>query len=214
MIDRGYLIQPDFEVRSKINFIGGMPDLKQFDKIFISCSGGKDSQAMAFVISELAEKQAYNKENIELVYADTGLEWHDTFDHVKKIGRVCGIKAVMVKPKYKLLDNVRRRWDKFNGRTEQNRTEQNSHHFLPETERRNNGKSIPESRPEILQQRSQADTNRAVCPFPSQHTMYCRSWGKIFPINTYIRESQTDRQTIPLLARKILYDMGEARANS
>jgi NH3-dependent NAD+ synthetase len=143
MIDRGFLFNPDYEVRSQIRMIGGMPDLFQFDHVFISCSGGKDSQAMSYLIAELAEKQGYPKENIELLYADTGFEWHDTFEHVKKIGEYLGIKAVQVLPKFKLLDNVRRRWIKFNGLEEQNRTEQNR------TEQ-NNG-DLPSGKTEAVQ---------------------------------------------------------------
>ena len=192
MIDRGFLFNPDYEVRSQIRMIGGMPDLFQFDHVFISCSGGKDSQAMSYLIAELAEKQGYPKENIELLYADTGFEWHDTFEHVKKIGEYLGIKAVKVLPKFKLLDNVRRRWIKFNGleeqnRTEQNRTEQNRTMETSQAERRKQCKSISEPNSKILYKRPQANSDRAVCPFPSQNTMWCRSHGKQFPIEQYIR---------------------------
>lgn len=107
--------EPDFDVKQELRFIGGMPDLHQFDYVYISCSGGKDSHAMAYVLAELATMQNYDKRKMELIYADTGLEWHDTFEQVKRIGTALGIKAVKVLPKYKLLDNVRRRWAKFNG---------------------------------------------------------------------------------------------------
>lgn len=107
--------EPDFDVKQELRFIGGMPDLHQFDYVYISCSGGKDSHAMAYILSELATMQNYDKNKMELIYADTGLEWHDTFEQVKRIGKAVNIKAVKVLPKYKLLDNVRRRWAKFNG---------------------------------------------------------------------------------------------------
>lgn len=108
-------LEPDFDVKQELRFIGGMPDLHQFDRVFISCSGGKDSHAMAYILAELATIQNYSKANMELIYADTGLEWHDTFDQVQRIGNALGIKSVKVLPKYTLLDNVRRRWAKFNG---------------------------------------------------------------------------------------------------
>jgi hypothetical protein len=108
-------LEPDFDVKQELRFVGGMPDLHQFDRVFISCSGGKDSHAMAYILAELATLQNYSKANMELIYADTGLEWHDTFDQVQRIGNVLGIKSVKVLPKYTLLDNVRRRWAKFNG---------------------------------------------------------------------------------------------------
>ena len=107
--------EPDFDVRKELRLIGGMPDLHQFDRVFISCSGGKDSHAMAYVLAELAQKQNYDKGKMELIYADTGFEWHDTFEQVKRIGQAVGINAVKVLPKYTLRDNVRRRWAKFNG---------------------------------------------------------------------------------------------------
>ena len=171
MIDRGFLFNPDYEVRSQIRMIGGMPDLFQFDHVFISCSGGKDSQAMSYLIAELAEKQGYPKENIELLYADTGFEWHDTFEHVKKIGEYLGIKAVKVLPKFKLLDNVRRRWIKFNGLEEQNRTEQNR------TEQNRTEQWRPPKRKD----------GSSASPFPNQTQRFCTSDLKRTPIEQYVR---------------------------
>ena len=63
-----------------------MPILSQFDKVYISCSGGKDSQAMAILLVELAENQKYPKSKMVLLYADTGFEWHDTYKHVESLG--------------------------------------------------------------------------------------------------------------------------------
>lgn len=49
--------ESDLEVRTELKFCGGMLDLRQFDKIFVSVSGGKDSHAMLWLVKELAEKQ-------------------------------------------------------------------------------------------------------------------------------------------------------------
>ena len=76
--------EPDFDVRQELRFIDGVLDLRQFDKIFISISGGKDSHAMLFLIKELADKQGCSDKLIAM-YADTGMEWHNAEDHVKKI---------------------------------------------------------------------------------------------------------------------------------
>ena len=40
--------EPDAAERAQLRFINGVLDLRQFDKIFISVSGGKDSHAMLF----------------------------------------------------------------------------------------------------------------------------------------------------------------------
>lgn len=50
-------MEPDAELRAELKFCGGVLDLRQFDKIFISISGGKDSHAMLWLVKELAEKQ-------------------------------------------------------------------------------------------------------------------------------------------------------------
>ena len=49
--------EPDFDVKQELRFIGGVLDLRQFDKIFISVSGGKDSHAMMFTVAEMPDKQ-------------------------------------------------------------------------------------------------------------------------------------------------------------
>lgn len=90
-----------------------MPLLSQFDKIYISCSGGKDSQAMAYLISNIAETQKYPKRNICLIYADTGLEWKDTYNHVEYIAQCLGVQAVKVKEDFTLLEKVKYKWDNF-----------------------------------------------------------------------------------------------------
>lgn len=95
--------EPDFDVRQELRFIGGVLDLRQFDKIFVSVSGGKDSQAMLFLVRNLAEKQgALNK--IIAMYADTGMEWHNAESHVRKICTAAGVPLKVVYPNVKLID--------------------------------------------------------------------------------------------------------------
>lgn len=183
--------EPDFDVRQELRFIGGMPDLHQFDFVFISCSGGKDSHSMAYLLSELASRQNYEKTKMELIYADTGLEWHDTFDQVERIGAAVGVKAVTVLPKYKLLDNVRRRWAKFNGMpddwqtTKSEDTRQtdrqsridhspaNSQDFAPRRENRNSGINISN-------------------PFPRAHRRFCTGEGKNNAIQEFVRKKDKE----------------------
>ena len=177
-------LEPDFDVKQQLRFVGGMPDLHQFDMVFISCSGGKDSHSMAYLLAELAHRQNYDKAKMELIYADTGLEWHDTFDQVQRIGTALGIKSVKVLPKYTLLDNVRRRWAKFNGlpedwhtaksvdiRTGQDRTGQDR------TGQDRTGQD------RTGQDRTGQDRN----PFPTSTIRYCTGEGKHNAIKDLIR---------------------------
>ena len=48
--------EPDAAERAQLRFVGGVLDLRQFDKIFISVSGGKDSHAMLFLVRDLADR--------------------------------------------------------------------------------------------------------------------------------------------------------------
>ena len=49
--------EPDAAEREQLRFVNGVLDLRQFDKIFISVSGGKDSHAMLFLVRDLADRQ-------------------------------------------------------------------------------------------------------------------------------------------------------------
>lgn len=104
-------LEPDFDVRQELQFTNGVMDLRQFDKIFISVSGGKDSHAMIFLVKELAEKQGCTDKLIAM-YADTGMEWHNAESHVRKICQVANIPLEIAYP-------VRPMIDKFKFRIEQ-----------------------------------------------------------------------------------------------
>ncbi len=100
--------EPDFDVRQELRFIGGVLDLRQFDKIFISVSGGKDSHAMLFLIREIAEKQGA-LDRLLAMYADTGMEWHNAESHVRKICAAAGIPLKIVYPIRPMLEKFAHR---------------------------------------------------------------------------------------------------------
>lgn len=90
-------MEPDFDVKQELRFIGGVLDLRQFDKIFIAVSGGKDSHAMLFLVKELAEKQGCTDKLIAM-YADTGMEWHNAESHVRRICEAAKIPLEVIYP--------------------------------------------------------------------------------------------------------------------
>ena len=96
-------LEPDFEVKQELRFIGGTLDLRQFDKIFISVSGGKDSHAMLFLVKEIAEKQGCTDKLIAM-YADTGMEWHNAESHVRKICKAANVPLEVVYPVRPMLE--------------------------------------------------------------------------------------------------------------
>lgn len=96
-------LEPDFDVKQELRFIGGMPDLHQFDLVFISCSGGKDSHAMLFFVKEIAEKQGASDRLIAM-YADTGMEWHNAESHVRKICKAANVPLEVVYPVRPMLE--------------------------------------------------------------------------------------------------------------
>ena len=100
--------EPDIDVRSELRFIGGVPDLRQFDRIVVSVSGGKDSQAMLWLVKGLAEKQNVAARLIA-VYADTGMEWHDAETHVRKLCSASGVALDIVHPVRPMIEQIRYR---------------------------------------------------------------------------------------------------------
>ncbi len=90
-------MEPDAELRAELKFCGGVLDLRQFDKIFISVSGGKDSHTMLWLVKELAEKQGV-ADRLIAMYADTGMEWHNAGAHVEMLCRAAGVELETVYP--------------------------------------------------------------------------------------------------------------------
>ena len=105
--------EPDFDIRQELRFIGGILDLRQFDKIFVSISGGKDSHAMLFKIRNLAEQQGA-LDKIIAMYADTGMEWYNAESHVRKICAAARIPLEVVYPIRPMLEKFAFRFSQIN----------------------------------------------------------------------------------------------------
>lgn len=107
--------EPDAAERAQLRFINGVLDLRQFDKIFISVSGGKDSHAMLFLVRDLADRQGVPREKLLAMYADTGMEWHNAGEHVQALCKAAGVELVTVYPVRPMIENIRWRLNKVNG---------------------------------------------------------------------------------------------------
>lgn len=103
-------LEPDFDIRQELSFIGQYPDLRQFNKVFISISGGKDSHAMTFLVKEIAEKQGALDRLIG-VYADTGMEWYNAEEQVRAICTAANIPLKIVYPVMPMLEKFRHRFN-------------------------------------------------------------------------------------------------------
>ena len=99
--------EPDAMERAQLRFVNGMLDLRQFDKIFISVSGGKDSHAMLFLVRDLADRQGVPREKLLAMYADTGMEWHNAGEHVKALCKAAGVELKIVYPVRPMIEKVR-----------------------------------------------------------------------------------------------------------
>ena len=107
--------EPDFDVKQELRFIGGVLDLRQFDKILVSVSGGKDSHAMLFLVRDMAERQGVLDRLIAL-YADTGMEWHNAEAHVRTICTAAKVRLTIVYPVRPMLKKFEFRFDRINGK--------------------------------------------------------------------------------------------------
>ena len=101
--------EPDAAERAQLRFINGVLDLRQFDKIFISVSGGKDSHAMLFLVRDLADRQGVPREKLLAMYADTGMEWHNAGSHVQALCKAAGVELVTVYPVRPMLETFKKR---------------------------------------------------------------------------------------------------------
>ena len=99
--------EPDAVERAQLRFINGMLDLRQFDKIFISVSGGKDSHAMLFLVRDLADRQGVPREKLLAMYADTGMEWHNAAEHVQTLCKAAGVELVTVYPVRPMIEQIK-----------------------------------------------------------------------------------------------------------
>lgn len=109
--------EPDAAERAQLRFINGVLDLRQFDKIFISVSGGKDSHAMLFLVRDLADRQGVPRDKLLAMYADTGMEWHNAGSHVKALCKAAGVNLKIVYPVRTMIEKVRYRLSRTCGRS-------------------------------------------------------------------------------------------------
>lgn len=105
--------EPDAAERSQLQFIGGVLDLRQFDKIFISVSGGKDSHAMLFFVRDLADRQGVPRDKLLAMYADTGMEWHNAPAHVEVLCKAADVELVTVYPVRPMIEKIRFRGERI-----------------------------------------------------------------------------------------------------
>lgn len=105
--------EPDAAERAQLRFINGVLDLRQFDKIFISVSGGKDSHAMLFLVRDLADRQGVPREKLLAMYADTGMEWHNAGEHVQALCKAAGVELVTVYPVRPMIEKIRFRAERI-----------------------------------------------------------------------------------------------------
>ena len=71
-------------------------------KVIVSFSGGKDS-----TVAALEALKAYPKEEIMLVFMDTGAEYKGTGDHVETVASMLGLELVTLKPKSDWYEQIR-----------------------------------------------------------------------------------------------------------
>lgn len=100
--------EPDADIRSELRFINGALDLRQFDKIILSISGGKDSHSLLWLVKNLADRQGA-ADRLIAVYADTGMEWYNAEVHVRKICAAAGVPLDIVYPVRLLLEQIKHR---------------------------------------------------------------------------------------------------------
>ena len=105
--------EPDAAERAQLRFVGGVLDLRQFDKIFISVSGGKDSHAMLWLVRDLADRQGVPRDRLLAMYADTGMEWHNAPAHVQRLCEAAGVELVTVYPVRTLIERMKWQGQRF-----------------------------------------------------------------------------------------------------
>lgn len=105
--------EPDAAERAQLRFVNGVLDLRQFDKIFISVSGGKDSHAMLFLVRDLADRQGVPREKLLAMYADTGMEWYNAGEHVRALCEAAGVELRIVYPVRPMIEKIRFRAERI-----------------------------------------------------------------------------------------------------
>jgi 3'-phosphoadenosine 5'-phosphosulfate sulfotransferase (PAPS reductase)/FAD synthetase len=83
-------------------------NLRNYDCIILSLSGGKDSQAMLAIMNALAHVQAVHS-NLLPIHIDTGNEWPETLPHVELLTHNYGLRLEILKPLRPIPDEIARR---------------------------------------------------------------------------------------------------------
>lgn len=83
-------------------------DLKKFDKILLSISGGKDSQAMLTLITAQAAAQGVH-DRLMAIHIDTGGEWPESQPHCKYLSGIFQIPLKIITPTRTIAEEVIRR---------------------------------------------------------------------------------------------------------
>lgn len=83
----------------------------EYDYVLINSSGGKDSQAMLWVLADQAARQAFPRERMIVVHADLGrMEWPGTRVLAERQAALCGLPfEVVQRPGGDLLTHVEQR---------------------------------------------------------------------------------------------------------
>lgn len=114
-MEQGKIYLPGMEPEKTVKMIDGPKnqwiDLRQFDKIILCVSGGKDSHAMLFYVAEMARDQGVSN-RLHVLYSDTGMEWDNTENHVKILSKAVDIVPNVVRPKIPLIKKIENRVEK------------------------------------------------------------------------------------------------------
>ena len=90
---------------NRIYLFGDSMKLSDYDKIILSVSGGKDSQAMV----EIVASETGVSDKLVLVYADTGAEWKESVVQCELISKKHNIPLVVSKAFRPLPEEILRR---------------------------------------------------------------------------------------------------------
>jgi len=83
-------------------------DLHSYNAVFVSISGGKDSQVVLGVIMDAVREQGYQG-NVIAVHADTGAEWPQSLSHCRTLCAHYGIPLEIAIPVRPLPDRIEMR---------------------------------------------------------------------------------------------------------
>ena len=83
-------------------------NLRPFDKILLSLSGGKDSQAMLTMVHGLATTQAVG-DRLTAIHIDTGGEWPESLPHCEALTAAFAVPLTIIHPNRPIPQEVAKR---------------------------------------------------------------------------------------------------------